>query len=79
MTTIRQPNTIRYCPSKHHDPEAERFGDTRAPGRPVAIKKPKFTEQQIAFNLKQSAAGVTADEVGWKMGISHAIEANTHA
>ena len=79
MTTIRQANTIRYCPSKYHDSEVEKFCDTQVPRRPVAIKKSKFTEEQIVFTLKQSEAGVTAEEVGWKMGISQAIEANTHS
>jgi hypothetical protein len=51
MTTIRQPNTIRYRPSKYHDPEVERFGDTQAQRKSAAIKKSKFTEELIAFNL----------------------------
>lgn len=36
------------------------------------MKKSKFTEQQIAFALKQSEVGVKVSEVCRKMGISQA-------
>jgi putative transposase len=36
------------------------------------MKKTKFTEQQIAFALKQADAGTRVDEVCRKMGISEA-------
>lgn len=36
------------------------------------MKKSKFTEEQIAFALKQSETGVTVEEVCRKMGISQA-------
>jgi len=36
------------------------------------MKKTKFTEQQIAFALKQSETGTRVDEVCRKMGISEA-------
>jgi len=36
------------------------------------MKKTKFTEQQIAFALKQAESGVRVDEVCRKMGISDA-------
>ncbi len=36
------------------------------------MKRSKFTEQQIAFALKQSELGITVDEVCRKLGISEA-------
>jgi len=36
------------------------------------MKKTKFTEQQIAFALKQAESGTRVDEVCRKMGISEA-------
>lgn len=36
------------------------------------MKKSKFTEQQIAFAIKQSESGVKVTEVCRKMGISEA-------
>ena len=36
------------------------------------MKKTKFTEQQIAFALKQAETGTSVDEVCRKMGISQA-------
>ncbi len=36
------------------------------------MKKSKFTEQQIAFALKQSESGIKVSEVCRKMGISDA-------
>lgn len=36
------------------------------------MKKSKFTEEQIAFALKQSETGTTVEEICRKMGISQA-------
>lgn len=36
------------------------------------MKKSKFTEEQIAFALKQSETGIKVEEVCRKMGISQA-------
>ena len=36
------------------------------------MKKSKFTEEQIAFALKQSESGTSVEEVCRKMGISQA-------
>lgn len=36
------------------------------------MKKSKFTEEQIAFVLKQGESGVSVDEICRKTGISHA-------
>ena len=36
------------------------------------MRKSKFTEEQIAFALKQSESGTSVEEVCWKMGVSHA-------
>lgn len=36
------------------------------------MKKSKFTEEQIAFALKQAESGTSVDEVCRKMGISQA-------
>ena len=36
------------------------------------MKRSKFTEQQIAFSLKQAELGTTVDEVCRKLGISDA-------
>lgn len=36
------------------------------------MKKSKFTEEQIAFALKQAESGTTVEEVCRKMGISQA-------
>ena len=36
------------------------------------MKKSKFTEEQIAFALKQAESGTSIDEVCRKMGISQA-------
>jgi putative transposase len=40
------------------------------------MKKTKFTEQQIAFALKQAETGTRVDEVCRKMGISEATYYN---
>jgi len=37
-----------------------------------AVKKTKFSEEQIAFALKQAETGTTVDEVCRKMGICQA-------
>jgi len=37
-----------------------------------AVKKSKFTEEQIAFALKQADAGTSVEEVCRKMGVSYA-------
>lgn len=34
------------------------------------MKKPKFTEEQIAFALHQAQTGVSAEEVCRKIGVS---------
>ena len=39
---------------------------------PVAMKKSKFTEEQIAFALKQAESGTSVEEVCRKLGISQA-------
>jgi len=36
------------------------------------MKKSKFTEEQIAFALKQSESGTSVDEICRRMGISQA-------
>ncbi|KAF1687911.1 hypothetical protein B1992_00235 [Pseudoxanthomonas broegbernensis] len=36
------------------------------------MKKSKFTEEQIAFALKQAQSGTTVEEICRKMGISQA-------
>jgi putative transposase len=36
------------------------------------VKKSKFTEEQIAFALKQNEVGTSVDEVRRKLGISDA-------
>lgn len=36
------------------------------------MKKSRFTEQQIAFALKQAESGISIDEVCRKLGISEA-------
>lgn len=36
------------------------------------MKKSKFTEEQIAFGLKQAETGTTIEEICRKMGISQA-------
>ena len=36
------------------------------------MKKSKFTEEQIAFALKQAESGTSVDEICRKMGISQA-------
>jgi putative transposase len=36
------------------------------------MKKSRFTEQQIAFALKQAESGISVDEVCRKLGISEA-------
>jgi putative transposase len=40
--------------------------------RGYALKKSKFTYEQIAFALKQAEAGTRIDEICRKMGISDA-------
>ena len=40
------------------------------------MKRSKFTEQQIAFALKQAELGTSVDEVCRKMGISDATSYN---
>ena len=37
------------------------------------MKKSKFTEQQIAFAMKQAETGTSVDEVCRKMGISQQL------
>jgi putative transposase len=36
------------------------------------MKKSKFTEQQIAFALKQAESGISVEEVCRKIGVSEA-------
>jgi putative transposase len=36
------------------------------------VKKSRFTEEKIAFALKQAEVGTPIEEVCWKMGISDA-------
>jgi len=36
------------------------------------MKKSKFTEEQIAFALKQAESGTTVEDICRKMGISQA-------
>lgn len=36
------------------------------------MKKSKFTEEQIAFALKQAESGTTVEDISRKMGISQA-------
>lgn len=38
------PPLLSFDPAR-----SRRFGDTRAPRRPVAVKRSEFTEAQIAF------------------------------
>lgn len=38
----------------------------------LGMKKSRFTEEQIAFALKQNELGVSVEEVSRKMGISEA-------
>jgi putative transposase len=40
--------------------------------RGYAVKKSRFTEEQIAFALKQAETGTRIDEICRKMGISDA-------
>jgi putative transposase len=40
--------------------------------RRLGMKKSRFTEEQIAFALKQNELGVSVEEVSRKMGISEA-------
>lgn len=37
------------------------------------MKKSRFTEQQIAFALRQAESGVSVEEITRKMGITQAI------
>ncbi len=41
-------------------------------GQEHVVKRSKFTEEQIAFALKQQELGTSVDEVCRKMGISEA-------
>ena len=41
-------------------------------GQEHVVKKSKFTEEQIAFGLKQAELGTRVEEVCRKMGISEA-------
>ena len=52
-------------------PKLENFGETITP-RSFAMKKSKFTEEQIAFALHQADTGTSVDEVCRKIGISQA-------
>jgi len=36
------------------------------------MKKSRFTEQQIAYALRQAESGVHVDEITRKMGVTHA-------
>lgn len=41
-------------------------------GQEHVVKKSKFTEDQVAFALKQAELGISVEEVCRKMGISQA-------
>jgi putative transposase len=43
-----------------------------------AVKKSQFTEEQIAFALRQAEVGTPVEEVCNKMGISDATSYNWH-
>jgi len=58
-------------PKKVDNPKLENFGETITP-RSFAMKKSKFTEEQIAFALHQADTGTSVDEVCRKIGISQA-------
>ena len=36
------------------------------------MKKSRFTEEQIAFTLRQAETGTKVSEVCWKMGVAEA-------
>jgi len=42
-------------------------------GQEHVVKKSKFTEEQIAFSLKQAELGTRVEEVCRKMGISEEV------
>jgi putative transposase len=46
------------------------FGYSSAFGRRLSMKKKRFTEEQIAFALRQAGSGVSVAEVCRKMQIS---------
>jgi len=51
----------------------EKFGETNPKQRGgFAMKKSKFTEEQIAFALRQAEGGTSVGETCRKMGISEA-------
>jgi putative transposase len=43
------------------------------------MKRSKFSEDQIAFALKQAEVGTAVDEVCWKMGICEPMRSSTAA
>jgi len=53
--------------------KVEKFGETNPEQRGgFAMKKSKFTEEQIAFALRQAEGGTSVGETYRKMGISEA-------
>ena len=50
----------------------DRHDECPTRGQEHVVKRSKFTEDQIAFALKQQELGTTVDEVCRKMGISEA-------
>jgi transposase-like protein len=46
------------------------FGHVRPGGAGGAIKRKRFTEEQIAFALRQAEAGTSVEEVCRRMGVS---------
>jgi putative transposase len=58
---------------KTQPPQSEKPGKiTLSTERYFAMKKTKFTEEQIAFALRQAETGTRAGEICRKMGISEA-------
>ena len=53
-------------------PKVEIFGRFNPFGQEICHEKSKFTEEQIAFALRQAESGTTVAEVCRKMGVSEA-------
>lgn len=74
MSVLRKKLKLTLTSSQKNDQtKLEFFGHClTCKTKNSVLKKSKFTEQQIAFAIKQSASGVKVSEVCRKMGISEA-------
>jgi putative transposase len=65
-----EPGLRLVCSRQAGPQEGQFFGQTRPMGVRGAMKRKRFSEEQIAFALRQAEAGSLVEEICRKLGIS---------